>query len=629
MTLSPPALLFLACGNVDYAIKQKVDDGLNPSEDTGLDTSLLQDTVVVEPLPECPEYSPPEPGEIALNAECERVYTTSSFEPLVEWEAGDQPFCGPPVIGPLMDTNGSGAIDRLDLSFAVIYQQGPVVALWGHSGEELWRTEDVYGADGGPALGDVDGDGWPEIITADDSRVCALAGQSGAELWCTEGLEDSLDRFGYTYPALADLDGDGEIEVVAGSAILRGPTGELLGQGALGKGAAHFDGEADGFTYGAISVPYDLDNDGELEVVTGNAAYRKDGSLLWSNDGLDGLIAIADFDGDGEAEIIKTSGTKVVAMETDGSEVWGPLTWEGNLSAPAADDLDGDGVPEFLFAARDELVAMKWPGMIYWTTSIDDRSGASGPTLFDFDLDGYPEVLYADETSVRFFSGIDGSSRYISSEHESKTILETPIVADIDGDSQVEIVLGHCAAEDSDYTGITVYGDAGGSWPPGRRIWNQHAYSISHIMDHGRIPSPTPNNLSTFNSFRSGDVGMPPTEYIDLSAELLQVCEEECGGGRVLVYARLLNHGNITVQAGVPLSLRAGAGGAILSTLYTAAELGPASASEVLTFEVEAALLAGLDPVVMADEDADSNGIIYECEEGNNAGNWGSAVCSP
>jgi hypothetical protein len=114
---------------------------------------------------------------------------------------------------------------------------------------------------------------------------------------------------------------------------------------------------------------------------------------------------VADFDGDGQGELVKTSGIYVYGLETDGSVAWGPRTYSGNLGAPAADDMDGDGLPEFVFAASNALIAMKWGGVEMWRATIADSSGAAGPVLFDFELDGYPEVLYADETRIQFFSG--------------------------------------------------------------------------------------------------------------------------------------------------------------------------------------------------------------------------------
>jgi hypothetical protein len=56
--------------------------------------------------------------------------------------------------------------------------------------------------------------------------------------------------------------------------------------------------------------------------------------------------------------------------------------------------------------------------------------------------------------------------KFTSGDHASYTILETPIVADVDNDDQVEIVLGHCNGNAS-IGAITVYGDADEDLAPG------------------------------------------------------------------------------------------------------------------------------------------------------------------
>ncbi|MBK7829435.1 hypothetical protein [Nannocystis sp.] len=66
-------------------------------------------------------------------------------------------------------------------------------------------------------------------------------------------------------------------------------------------------------------------------------------------------------------------------------------------------------------------------------------------------------------------------------DHNSGTRLEYPIVADVDRDGQVEIVVIH-EPYNGPITGITVIGDKNNSWRPGRKIWNQHAYSITNIV---------------------------------------------------------------------------------------------------------------------------------------------------
>ena len=337
-------------------------------------------------------------------------------------------------------------------------------------------------------------------------------------------------------------------------------------------------------------------------------------------------MAIADFDGDGQGEIVKTSGIYVYGMETDGTVAWGPKTYSGNLGAPAADDLDGDGTPEFVFAAQNSLVAMEWGGTVLWAATISDSSGAAGPVLFDFEMDGYPEVLYADEGAIRFFSGLNGSVKYTSTAHASYTILETPIVADVDNDDQVEIVLGHCNANAS-IGAVTVYGDADRSWPPGRKIWNQHGYSITNIGDQGSVPTDNSPNWPEYNSFRSGDVGRPPGEYFDLRAQVLDVCEDECDSGALYVAARLMNASNIDVPAGVSVSLRAGVGGEIIATQLTTEAIPSGKTGEVIRFSVDSAAFVGKKPIVTADEDALGMGALYECDETNNPEKWTDTVC--
>ena len=617
-----PLVLLLACSDYSFVPDKNPEGG--GDKDSGSVAVDSGDPILPD---ECGSFADYEVESVDVNTECEIETQSGSFTPVIEWTYGSSSFYGPPAAGQIVDTNGSGAIDDGDMPVIVLYQGGKVVAIYGDGSGVAWSTTGTkYGQDGGFAIGDVDVDGWPDVVTASSSEVCALDGRTGVEHWCTTGLSSSLDPYGYNYPSIADMDADGKPEVVIGNAILHGDTGVVRGKGKKGIGAAPYGG-IPGSSYGAMSAAVDLDGDGQLEVVTGNAAYDADGNTVWSNSGLDGLVAVADFDGDGTAEIVKTSGIYVTGMNSSGQEVWGPKTYSGNLGAPAIDDLDGDGTPEFVFAAQNSLVAMEWGGTVLWTAKINDQSGAAGPTLFDFEMDGYPEVLYADETSIQFFNGQDGSKKFGSNSHSSYTILETPIVADVDNDGQVEIVLGHGSANGT-IGALSVYGDADESWPPGRKIWNQHGYYITNVENDGSIPSPTTNNISLYNSYRSGDVGRPPDEYWDLTGEVLDVCEEECDAGTLYVIARVKNAGNIEAPAGIEASLRAGVGGTIIATTVIPDPIPAGSTSEALLFTVASAGMAGTKPVVTADEDINGSGVVYECDEKNNAGAWTDGVCN-
>ena len=608
-----PLLLLAACQ--DYNLQGKGDDAGFDSGDAEDDPEQDEDDVGV-----CDNLEG-ETHDVDLNTECDVDEQTGSFTPIVKFHYGTTSFCGPPAVGQIVDSNGSGAIDDEDMPAIVLYQSGKVVALKGDDSGVYWTSAGNMGQDGGFAIGDLDGDGFPEVVAAGVSTVFALDGQTGSVMWTSPTLGRSMDPNGYNYPSISDMNHDGTPEVTIGNVILNGDDGSIRGQGSMGIGAAPYGG-VPGSSYGAMSTPADLDGDGREELVTGNAAYEANGDLVWSNSGLDGLVAVADFDGDGEAEIVKTSGIYVTGMETDGTEVW-TNTYSGNLGAPAVDDLDGDGTPDIVFAAQNSLIALDWGGTTKWTARISDQSGAAGPVLFDFEMDGYPEVLYADEDSVMFFNGPDGALKFRSTEHGSYTILETPVVADVDNDDHVEIVLGHCSWNKS----LTVYGDADDSWPPGRKIWNQHGYSISNVEDLGAIPTTRVPNWPTYNSFRSGDIGQPPHEWQDLGAEIWDVCDEECDGGKVYLGAWITNAGNLEAPAGIPLTITAGADGPALETQYTTQTIPPGEVGEEMLFELDAEALEDAKPFAHADVAADGSGTVFECNEDNNDYDWSDRVC--
>ncbi len=140
--------------------------------------------------------------------------------------------------GQVIDTNNSGGIDSQDLPHVFIYETGKVVALRGDGSGVAWVTAKAdYGYEGSLALGDLEGDGWPEIITARYSHVCALDGRTGAEKWCADVPAGTSCPYSYNNPSIADMDGDGVAEVVLGSAVLSA-TGMLLGAGTLGHGGS-------------------------------------------------------------------------------------------------------------------------------------------------------------------------------------------------------------------------------------------------------------------------------------------------------------------------------------------------------------------------------------------------------
>ncbi len=571
--------------------------------DIGAPLELDPGTALTTPAAICEAGSAPA-IEVPLEDSCEVEIQTGTFNPSTEWAVQGHNGYGPPVVGQLDDDNGDGRIDAHDTpDIAYISNTGEgVVFVNGKTGAIQGIVN--IGSDGveGLAIGDLEGDGIPEVVAAASATRIVVLDNRGVVKW--EANVDSGGLFDFLYPAIADMDGDGLSEVIAGRTILAFD-GTLLGSGTKGVGAV--PNQSGYYVEGAVSVPVDLDGDGLLEVVTGNAAYNIDGSIKYSNNLPDGCPAVADFDGDGEPEIFAVSGNTVFALESDLTPTGWYATFPNTnyIGPPAADDLDGDGLPEVVVVGSGEMRAYDWSGEMKWSVPVQDLSGAAGPILFDFERDGYPEVVYADEEFVRVYNGLDGSVKLVSGDHSSATGFETPVVADVDADGEVEIVLLHGGGS----SGLTVFGDEAHSWPSGRQVWNQHAYSITNVNDDLTLPAQEPN-WERYNNFRSGDAGLPPNAWNELKVEIVSVCREECPGSLRIV-ARVWNEGTFAVAAGVPLVVR-GASGEVLVTQVIDVEIPSGWSSEGVELVVPTSPLLGKLPVVAIDD---------------GAGLWTSAEC--
>src|SRR5690606_6297050 len=102
-------------------------------------------------------------------------------------------------------------------------------------------------------------------------------------------------------------------------------------------------------TYSA-SAAADLDGDGDLELVLGNAAFHHDGSPMWTTALAPGYPQIADLDGDLLPEVLLTNVYGISLLEHDGTIVYQDLRPTGDPASaftwyrPATiHDFDGDG----------------------------------------------------------------------------------------------------------------------------------------------------------------------------------------------------------------------------------------------------------------------------------------------
>ncbi len=505
-------------------------------------------------LPLCGD-DPPEAYMGAVNQDCENEPAVGMFNPIVEWQK--TAWTEAPNYNQVMMTPIVAQVDDDDLPDVLFvtyagsgYQSTAVLRVVSGDGQtEILSIADqgVLGSSG-LAAGDIDGDGKVEILAFAAGSVVKAFENDGTLKWTSTGLAAHVAWPLMAAPAIADLEGDGDPEIIVGRAILNSD-GTLRGAGLYGTGAP---------TYGSTSFAADiLNDDGIQEIIVGNALYDPDGNAYWYNMQADGYPAIADFDLDGQAEIAVVGKGTVRLQDAAGIVLWSVANPAGIGGPPTIADYDGDGLPEIGVAGSAGYVVFDSDGSILWQNKTQDASSAvTGSAVYDFEGDGIADVVYADEINLYVYSGIDGTVKLKYEPHNSGTLIEYPIVVDVDNDGQVEIVVAHNNLIESSY-GITVIGDKDESWRPGRKIWNQHAYNISNINDDGTVPQvPAPNWLS-YNNFRSGDLspadGLLAPDLVMLSPES---CLNECSGAdQVTVWVQLGNEGAVPLTAGVTIEI--------------------------------------------------------------------------
>lgn len=378
--------------------------------------------------------------------------------------------------------------------FAELEVIGDAVAL---PGTELWSLDEQVVPDFYPgiAAGDLDGDGFAEIVTRAPNGLVAL-NHDGTVKWVSTLAMSDRD----VTPSLADLDGDGRPEIVVGSAVVNHDGTVRVGP--------HADNGSNGGVW--ISTVADLNLDGRPEILTGKSAYRADGSVFWTSTQAEGFTAVGNFDADPFPEIVVVSAGTVRLLEHDGVIKWGPvaLPGGGRGGPPTVADVDSDGQPEIGVAGSTRYVVFETDGSVKWQVVIQDASShITGSSVFDFEGDGSAEIVYGDEEYLRILRGVDGAELY-RVRKTSGTRTEVPLVVDVDADGQAEIVAVANGTDD----GVFVIGGGDHNWIPTRAIWNQHTYHITNVNADGSIPRTEPQhwlvpglNVFRTNGFAPGD----------------------------------------------------------------------------------------------------------------------------
>ena len=366
--------------------------------------------------------------------------TADSFAPRVDWATGSSPYGVA-----LSDIDGDGKLD------IVVPNSGDhTVSVYRNIGSpgdlriESFAERVDFSTGNLPlsvAIGDWDGDGRPDIVTAnhDDNSVSVLRNLSTPGSLTTRSFAPRVDFAAGPHPhsvVIGDLDGDGKPDLAVAN---YGNLTVSVFRNTSTAGAITADSFSTQVVFGGGGVDLavgDLDGDGKLDLAVANwpgqlvSLLRNTstpgeitpGSFAEPFDlhlaGNAHSVAITDLNGDGKPDLaVVTEMSSTLALfenlstpgilnaSSFGVRVDFSTGW--NAVGIAAGDLSGDGKPDLVFCnAYDDVIS------IYRnTTSLNPGEGggtvnfANFKTSLVFDVDGVTPLLAGLSYWVQLYAG--------------------------------------------------------------------------------------------------------------------------------------------------------------------------------------------------------------------------------
>ncbi|MEO0225372.1 MAG: C25 family cysteine peptidase [candidate division WOR-3 bacterium] len=347
--------------------------------------------------------NPSSPGIADLDGDGDNEIVIGAGTKVFAWHHNGQLVDGWPVETDNIVTSTPALADiDNDRRPEILIGSGNAVSVLKSDGTVMLRLDTDGQVSGAPVVFDLDLDEREDITV--------LTRNNKIYLWHSDGTPFpqfplNLPGYpGYTSPAIGDLDGDGFFEIIAG--FVKNwdpPLGGLIAYNHTGTVVEGWDScLTDGVIYLTSPVVGDIDRDQKLEVVMGFAGVPNGGKLVaYEHNG--GLaagfpvnfaeattgIALADLDRNGTLEIVAGSVDGYYIVSYNGTILSNKKIDGGMLNEPAVGDIDGDGKIDIIIASYGNYVyafdrQQNW--IAHFPLKVDDGTFSS-PILGDLNTD--------------------------------------------------------------------------------------------------------------------------------------------------------------------------------------------------------------------------------------------------
>ncbi len=351
------------------------------------------------------------------------------------------------------------------------------------------------GADPKPAFADLDGDGDLDLLVGIGESLfggptagITLGFRNNGSPFKAEFVQDNSLVSGIpdvginSYPALADLDNDGDYDLLIGrdgGALFYYKNTGTINQPVWTREYSTFSA-VETSTYWKNPSFADLDYDGDLDLIYGTSSgiihvYRNNGDVsnpsfqhypdyfkVIKIDGNSSTVSLADFDGDGDFDLLsgiwtgrfiyfKNEGTNLKPAFTPVNMPFSSLS-VGSYSAPVFVDIDSDGDYDIVSGALNGKLSchINNNGTFSADNSLFNFVSVgymSIPAFADLDGDGDLDLLVGSETGANYkYYANTGNNVYEENNSVFAGITfpnySRPAFADIDNDGDHDLIIG-------------------------------------------------------------------------------------------------------------------------------------------------------------------------------------------